>query len=99
MFFTALKELKIYWGKLLLYLLELLNKIEHILSLAHNVSLRLSLLQGFLQYKVKSLWLVGYFGFMWTASLSLVLQHRKTIVINEHNKLRNKHVKQLNMLF
>lgn len=99
MFYTALRELKIYGGKLLLYLLELLNRVEHILSLAHDVSLRLSLMKGFLQCKVKSLCPVGYFGFMWTASLSLVFQHRKTIMVDEHNKLRNKYVKQFNTLF
>lgn len=57
MSFTALRELKIYWEKLLLHLFELLNKIEHILDLAHDVSLRFSKTQGFLQYK-------EYFGFV-----------------------------------
>lgn len=36
------------------HLLELLNKIEHILGLVHDVSLRFSLTQSFLQYKVKT---------------------------------------------
>lgn len=37
MSFTAVRELRIYWEKLLLHLFELLNKIEHILDLAHDV--------------------------------------------------------------
>lgn len=76
MSFTAVRELRIYWEKLLLHLFELLNKIEHILDLAHDVCLRFSKTQGFLQYED---YLASY-----AASLFPVLQHKKPY------KLKNK---------
>lgn len=87
-FFTALRELNIYWGKLLLHLLELLNKIKHILGLAHDVSLRFSLTPGFLQYEIKA-----FACWVTLCMLQVCVEFfstEKTISVDEYYKVRNK---------
>ena len=67
---------RLIWSDLiwLQHLYKLLNKIEHILGLAHHVSWRFFSNTRFSVIWDQRLCLLGYFGFMNSASFSLVLQ-------------------------